>query len=124
MRVFKSKWFARFAGKKGISDDDLSEAVQWLENGQAEANLGGNVYKVRIARQGEGKSGGYRIIVLFRSGEKTFFVYGYAKSKRPSIKDDEEEAFKESAKDYFSIADEQLEKLKKHGYLIEIGSKG
>ncbi|MCL1929093.1 MAG: type II toxin-antitoxin system RelE/ParE family toxin [Treponema sp.] len=64
MRIFKNTWFTRFADKEGIADDELKEAVNRLETGQA-AELGGDVYKVRIARSGEGRSGGYRVIVFF-----------------------------------------------------------
>ena len=45
-----------------------------------EPGLGG-VIKQRLAREGQGKSGGFRSIVLFRRGEKAFFVYGFAKSE-------------------------------------------
>jgi hypothetical protein len=55
--------------KKGITDYELKEVVGKLEAGQADANLGGDVYKVRIARSGEGKSGGYRVVVLFKKEE-------------------------------------------------------
>jgi len=120
VRIFKNTRFARFAGKEDISDNELREAVNQLEAGQADANLGGNVYKVRIARSGEGKSGGYRVIVLFRSGERTFYVYGFAKSERDNISEKELRNFKENAKDYFSLNVEQLEKRIKHGQLIEL----
>ena len=70
MRVFKNTWFTRFAKKEGITDSELREAVNQLEAGQADADLGGGVYKVRIARPGKGKSGGYRVIVFFRSEEQ------------------------------------------------------
>ena len=69
MRVFKNTWFARFVDKEGIKDGELKEAVNQLEAGQADADLGGGVYKVRLARPGEGKTGGYRVIVFFRSEE-------------------------------------------------------
>ena len=85
MRVFKNTWFTRFADKEGIADSELKEMVNQLEAGQADADLGGGVYKVRIARSGEGKSGGYRVIVFFRSEERTFFEYGFAKSDRDNI---------------------------------------
>ena len=65
-RVFKYTRFSRFASKEGITDHELLEAVGQLEAEQADANLGGDVYKVRIARPGEGKSGGHRVIVYFR----------------------------------------------------------
>ena len=104
----KNTWFNRFAEKEGISDSELSEAVNCLEAGQSDANLGGGVYKIRVARQGEGKAGGYRVIVFFRSEERTFFVYGFAKSDRGNIDEKELRTFKERAKEAFSFTDEQI----------------
>lgn len=120
MRVFKETWFSRFAGKEGITDNELLEAVKQLEAGQAEADLGGKVYKVRVARPGEGKSGGYRVIVLFKSEEKTFFVYGFAKSDRSDIDEKEKKDFKKLAKNYFNLTDEIIEQAVKMGLLVEI----
>jgi len=57
VRTFKNAWFNRFSRKEGISDDELRDVVDLLEKGQADADLGGDVYKQRIARSGEGKSG-------------------------------------------------------------------
>ena len=99
MRIFKNTRFSRYADKEGISDNELKEAVNRLETGQADANMGGNVYKLRFARSGEGKSGGHRVIVLFKSGEKTFYVYGFAKSDRDDISEKELRNFKERAKE-------------------------
>ena len=73
VRVFKYARFSRFASKEGITDHELLEVVNQLEEDQADVNLGGDVYKVRIARQGEGKSGGHRVIVYFRNEFRTFF---------------------------------------------------
>jgi len=98
----------------------LREAVNQLEAGQADVNLGGNVYKLRVARSGEGKSRGHRVIVLFRSGEKTFYVYGFAKSEKGNISEKELRNFKEAAKEFFSLTDEQLDNRKKLGKLIEL----
>jgi len=72
MRAFKNTWFSRFADKERLTDGELKEAVNQLETGQAAANLGGDVYKARIARHGEGKSGGYRVIILFKKNERAF----------------------------------------------------
>ena len=73
MRIFKNTWFSRFADKEGITDGELIEAVNLLEAGLPDAALGGDVYKMRLARPGKGKSGGYRVIVFFRSEERTFY---------------------------------------------------
>ncbi|MDR0552371.1 MAG: type II toxin-antitoxin system RelE/ParE family toxin [Spirochaetaceae bacterium] len=89
----------RFPTKAAITDDDLRNAAKEIETGLVEANYGGDVYKKRIARKGEGKRGGYRSIVFFKHGDKLFFVYGFAKSKRDSIDEKEERQFKEAAKE-------------------------
>jgi hypothetical protein len=86
MRVFKTGPFARFAKHEGIADQELCEAVRRAEKGSIDADLGGGVIKQRLARQGQGRSGGWRSIVLFRRGDRAFFVYGFAKSDRDNIR--------------------------------------
>ena len=120
MRIFKTTWFARFAGKEGITDDELREMVDLLEMGQAEADLGGGVYKMRVARPGESKAGGYRVIVFFRSEERTFFVYGFAKSRRANIDQGELREFKKKAKVNFLLTDEQIMNRLRDRTLFEI----
>jgi len=62
-----SKWFQRFAREEGIRDAVLLEAIARAET-KIDADLGGGVIKQRLARPGEGKSKGYRIIIFFRLG--------------------------------------------------------
>jgi hypothetical protein len=86
VRIFKSRWFQRFARKEGITDSALVEAVARAEKGQIDADLGGGVIKQRIGRPGQGKSKGYRTIIFFRRDDiagttRAFFVYGFAKSQ-------------------------------------------
>ena len=85
MRIFKSRWFQRFARKEAIGDAALRETIARAERGQVDADLGGGVIKQRIARAGEGKSKGYRTIIFFRRGSNAFFMYGFAKSQRANI---------------------------------------
>ena len=120
MRVFKYPRFNRFAGKEGITDTELQEMVNQLEVKQADADLGGGVYKVRLARSGEGKSGGYRVIVYFKDKFRTFFVYGFTKSDRDNIDEKELKAFKVDAKDQFALTDKQIGIRLKNGTLIEV----
>lgn len=63
MRVFKNAWFERFARKQGISDAVLLEAVERAERGLIDADLGGCVIKQRVARPGQGRSGGWRTVL-------------------------------------------------------------
>lgn len=119
-RVFKSKWFQRFAKKEGIEDEALMDAVDRAEKGQIDANLGGGVLKQRIARPGEGKSSGCRSIVFFRQGERSVFMYGFPKRERDNIKADEEKAFKEAAKHVLALTDKQMAALVKNGDFVEV----
>ena len=124
MRVFKNAWFGRFARKERISADALWEAVERAENGLVDADLGGGVIKQRIARPGAGKSKGYRSIVLYKQGERAFFVYGFPKSDLDNIRDDEEEQFKKAAKVILALTDKQIRKLIENGQFAEVMKDG
>ena len=89
MRIFMTKAFIRFVRREDINDDQLWEAVERAEKGLVDADLGGGLIKQRIARAGEGKSGGYRAIVVLRRGERGFFVHGFAKNDKGNIKSNE-----------------------------------
>ena len=58
MRVFKTKLFSRRSKDMGIDDTALFHAAKEISQGFFEANLGGNIYKKRIALGNRGKSGG------------------------------------------------------------------
>jgi len=120
VRTFKNTWFTRFADKEGITDGELREMVDQLEAGQADADLGGGVYKIRLARPGEGKSGGYRIFVFFRSEERTFFHYAFPKSSRDNIDQGDLRFFKKLAKIRFAMTEYELAVAINAGEFIEI----
>lgn len=122
MRIFKSRWFKRFAQKEGIADSVLRAAMARAEKGLIDADLGGEVIKQRIARPGQGRSKGFRTIILFRRGDKGFFVYGFSKSERANIDEDEEQQFKEAAKHILALTDKQLGELVKRGDFEEVNA--
>ncbi len=101
MRTFTTKPFARFADREGIPDAALCDAVRRAGRGTVDADLGGGVLKQRIARKGQGRSGGFRAIVVFRRGERAFFVHGSAKSDRDNLRRKELGALR-------SLADQML----------------
>ena len=120
LRIFKNAWFCRFARREKIKDAVLKEAIARAERGLIDADLGGGVFKQRLARPGQGRSGGYRSIIIFQKGERAFFVYGFAKSDRENIDPDEAAAFKKSAKAFFALSDRQIEILIKDKELSEV----
>lgn len=109
VRIFKSKWFVRFARQNHITNKDLCDAVERAENGLVDADLGGNVIKQRIARSNEGRSGGFRSIILFRVEEKAFFVFGFVKSDQDNISAADLKDFKDAATLVFKYSEEELE---------------
>jgi hypothetical protein len=120
MRIFKNKAFVRFARKSRIADADLCKAVKDAASGLIDADLGGGVIKQRIARKGGGKSGGFRTIILFRVGARSFFVHGFAKNEKDNIDDDELAAFKLLAAQMQSYSDAALAKAIENGTLTEV----
>lgn len=120
LAVYKTKAFARFARKARIRDTDLWEAASQANAGVIDANLGGGVIKQRIARAGEGKSGGSRAIILFRLKVRAVFVYGFEKKNIGNIKRNELEAFKELADVVLGYSDGEIAKRVADGALIEV----
>jgi len=115
-----NSWFARFAAKEKISNAALIDAAQRADEGQIDADLGGGVIKQRIARPGEGKSKGFRSIVLFRKGDRCIFVFGFQKSDLGNIRDDEVRQFKKMANHVLNLTDTQLVALLANGQFLEI----
>jgi hypothetical protein len=120
MRVFTTKAFARFAVREGIAESALCSAIAGAEAGKIDADLGGGVIKQRIARPGQGKSGGYRTIIVFRKGARAFFAYGFAKNDRDNITQDELKAFRMIASELLRYDDNQLHAAVQNGSLKEI----
>jgi hypothetical protein len=121
MRIFKTKRFTRLSDKAGITDADLTAAAGEVNRGEYEADLGGGVFKKRIARSGAGKSGGYRVILFFRKNDRLFFSYVFAKSDRGNIEDDELREFRRLAKRSLELTENEIDVLLKSGHLKEIG---
>lgn len=108
MKLFKDKWFSRFARQNNIGDGDLCDAIDRAERGLIDADLGGGVIKQRIARPNEGRSGGFRSIVLFRSSARAVFVFGFAKSDQDNISAADLKDFRNAATLILSYTEAQI----------------
>lgn len=124
MRVFKNKVFNKWAAKEGLNDAALLGAIDEIERGLIDADLGGHVLKKRVAISGRGKSGGVRTLLAYKVGDKAFFVYGFAKNARANISSEELKALKHLAKELLSYSDKALAEAIKHGVLIEVENDG
>ena len=124
MAVYKTKEFARFARRAGLRDNALLEAVGAVASGRWDSDLGGGVFKQRIARDGGGKSGGFRTIILFRVGGHSFFVHGFAKNDKANITGRELRALKALASILLDLDADALEKARRAGEITEVESDG
>lgn len=115
-----TRWFARFVRKERVTDAALRDTVARAEGGQIDADLGGGVVKQRVARPGQGRSGGYRMIVPYRSGTRAIFAFGYAKSRKDDLEPDELEAYRELVKAYLALTERAIDKHVADGILAEV----
>ena len=120
MRIFKNKAFNKWAMKEGLDDVAFRSAVDEMERGLIDADLGGHVVKKRVAISGRGKSGGARTLIAYRISDKAIFVYGFAKNTRGNISVDELKALKHLAKMLLNYSDKALTEAIKYGALIEV----
>jgi hypothetical protein len=122
MRAFKGKRFAKWATGEGLTDAVLCVAAAEAFGGQVEADLGGYLFKKRIARTGGGKSGGYRTILGFRKAkaERIFFLYGFPKNQRATITAREQTALATLAVSLVDATDGQISALIDRGAIHDL----
>jgi hypothetical protein len=120
MRIFKTRWFARFARREEIADKGLIEAIRRAERGLIDADLGGGLIKQRVARQGQGRSGGYRVLVAYRTKDRAVFMFGFAKSEQENIGSDELVFLRALAKNWLTADNAKIRKEIVTGNLQEI----
>jgi len=123
MKIYKTKWFHKWASRESLSDAALWVTAKELEQGLADA-LGGYVYKKRIGLPGRGKRGGVRALIAFKQSGKTFFMYGYPKNERGNINKDELQVLRLLAKQLLGYSEQDLTKAVIAGELIEIDDDG
>jgi hypothetical protein len=120
MRTFKTKAFTRFADKAGIPDLALCRVVRDAERGLIAADLGGGVIKQRIARPGQGKSGGFRTLIVFRAGTRAIFVHGFAKNEKDNIEREDLAALKRLAAEMLAYDGKTIARVVASGVLLEM----
>lgn len=121
--VYKNKAFARFARKTRITDAELWKAAQLANDGSVDADLGGGVIKQRIARAGQGKSGGSRSIILFKRNRRAVYVYGFEKKDLANIKANDLVAFRELAAIVLGYTDAEMGKFVEDGVFFRVENR-
>lgn len=120
MRIFMTKWFARYARREGLADAGLIDAIERAEHGLIDADLVSGLIKQRVARPGKGRSGGYRAVIAYRLRHRAVFLYGLAKNDRGNFDENELEAAREIASIWLPADTEQIAQGIREGSLIEV----
>lgn len=119
-RIYKNRWFAKFASREAISDATLVAAIAQADRGLIDADLGGGLIKQRVAREGGGRSGGYRTLVFFRHGELAIFAFGFAKSGKANLSAVELRTYKKAAGIVLALTQAQIDTEVREGRLFEV----
>ena len=109
MDVVGIKPFNRFQRKERIADAALLDAIARAEKGLIDADLGGGLVKQRLAREGQGKSGGYRMVIAYRAGDRAVFLEGVAKSRHDNIDADELAAWRKIGAAWLAMSETVIE---------------
>ena len=120
MRVFKTRSFARFARSEGLADAVLADAVRQAERGLIDADLGGGLIKLRVARAGSGKRGGYRTLLAYRARTRAVFLFGFAKNERDNVSPVQLADLKAAADDILGRQERLLDEDREEGRLLEV----
>ncbi len=119
-RILMNRWFQRFAAKERIGSHALIGAIERANRGLIDADLGGGVIKQRVARPGQGRSGGYRTLILFRVGSRAVFAFGFAKSDQANIAPADLALLKDTASMTLGLTEDDIVRLVETGQLIEV----
>jgi hypothetical protein len=120
VRVFTTRAFGTYARKEKLTDAALCEAITRAERGLIDADLGGNVIKQRVARPGQGRSGGYRTLIAFRTQTRAIFLLGFAKNEQDNVASNELKELRKAALAYFALNDAGLKRALDDRKLSEI----
>ena len=120
VKIFKTREFHRWMRKTNLTNPLLCRAVQEMQQGLIDADLGGDLVKKRVPLPGRGKRGSARTLIATNKLDRWFFVLGFEKQERANIDTKELEALKAIAEDLLKLSSTQLSELVKRETLQEI----
>lgn len=112
--------FAKFVKRERISEATLVDAIDRVERGLIDADLGGDLLKLRLPRPGQGRSGGYRTVVACRVGETAYFILGFAKADLDNVGDAMLVDLRRTARGFLDLTEGELDQMKAEGRITEI----
>lgn len=120
MKKLSTKWFKKWSKKVNLSNENMLDAVENLKNCLSTAELGGNLFKIRVKASNKGKSASFRTIVIYKKEDRAIFLYGFAKNEKSNINKSELQYFKKLGNDLLSLDFEQLQRSIEQQILFDL----
>lgn len=111
MKSYESKWFAKWAKKNGLTNRQLLEAVSRTDAELGVVDLGGFIYKIRIGKNNQGRSGGYRTILAYKAHKRSIFLFGFEKNDLDNIDKNQLLLYREYAKTFMGMTEKEIQIL-------------
>ena len=109
-----------WATKVRISQQRLFAAALEVGDGQHTANLGGGLYKQRVALGDRGKSGGTRTLLCFNHRDRIVFLFGFKKNQQDNITQEAQRALKALAKRINQYSESEVATAVQRGELFPL----
>ena len=119
-RILKTRTFNRWLRKTLLTDSALLKAIDEMEQGLVDADLGGNVYKKRVALPGRGKSGSTRTLIATNRQNRWFFMFGFEKNDKENITQAELAYLQEVAQIFLGYSSDELQLAIDKGEFLEV----
>ena len=110
MRVFLNMYFARQLEDYGLDRSYVQDVRTDIALGRG-VSLGHKLYKIRAARKGTGKSGGFRNIFFWKRDEFIIFCYVFPKSQRGNMSAGDLKSLRVLASAYDRLTGDDLTRL-------------
>ena len=107
-RILKTRTFNRWLRKTLLTDTALLKAIDEMEQGLVDADLGGDVYKKRVALPGRGKSGSTRTLIATNRQDRWFFMFDFEKNDKENITQAELAYLQKAAQVFLGYSDAEL----------------
>ena len=119
-RILKTRTFNRWLRKTLLTDAALLKAIDEMEQGLVDADLGGNIYKKRVALPGRGKSGSTRTLIATNRQDRWFFMFGFEKNDKENITQAELAYLQEVAQIFLGYSNDELQLAIDKGEFLEV----
>ena len=119
-RILKTRTFNRWLRKTLLTDTALLKAIDEMEQGLVDADLGGNIYKKRVALPGRGKSGSTRTLIATNRQNRWFFMFVFEKNDKENITQAELAYLQEVAQIFLGYSSDELQLAIDKGELLEV----